>query len=119
MTEASKLNHDTYKHMTTLSSGSLLLIATLVSKVLPNPSVPLFAWLAVISFFLSILMSVVAMFSISYSVGIQELPIEEREKLPQFMTKTLRFDNIITFFSCGSFIVGMLSVAIFGVANIH
>ena len=119
MSEALKLDHDTYKHMTTLSSGALLLIATLVAKVLPCPAVPLFAWVAIFSFFLSIIASVFAMFCISYYLIIKEMPDEDRKQLPKIMTKTTCFDRVIVFCSCGFFIVGMLFVAAFGVANIR
>jgi hypothetical protein len=119
MLDGSKLNHDTYKHMATLSSGSLVLVATLAGKMAPQPTAPLFAWSAIICFLLSIIFSVYAMFSIAYIVSIIELPETDKKKLPKFMTRPLAIDRYIILGSCGSFAIGMLSVAIFGIANVN
>jgi hypothetical protein len=94
-------------------------VATLAGKGAPQAIAPLFAWAAIIFFLLSIILSVYAMFWIAYMVQIHELPEADKKKLPKFMTRPLAIDRYFSLGSCGSFGIGMLSVAIFGIANVR
>ncbi len=64
------------KHMTTLSSGSVLLLLTFLEKVLRNNSPGIAVKLAFVGFFLSILFSLLTMLALSSSLG----KIEEEDR---------------------------------------
>lgn len=58
--EGRKLFYDFMKHMTTLSTGSIILLVVLVEKLFPNPSLK---WLMVVVFSLFILCTISALLS--------------------------------------------------------
>jgi hypothetical protein len=72
--EGSKLYYDTFKHLTTLSTGSILLLATFLTDVFDAPEwTNLIGWVFA-SFILSIVSSVIVMTSLSYVVISEKLP---------------------------------------------
>ena len=67
--EGYKLVHDTFKHLTTLSTGSVVLLATFLKDLFQHPGWP---WLVAISLFLflvSTVASVIVMLAIGDLVG--------------------------------------------------
>jgi hypothetical protein len=51
--EAAKMCQDTFKHMTTVSTGAILLSSTVVGAFFPEPVNILFLWGSLVSFLLS------------------------------------------------------------------
>ena len=105
--ESLKLDHDTFKHLTTISTGSILILATFVEKFFQNPE-----WKELIAFtFLSLMIctytSVIEMFRISHE-GVSGKPSSQKRKWRLRM---------IPFMSCGCFLLGMLSLVVFSLKN--
>jgi hypothetical protein len=59
--EGTKLYYDLFKHLTTLSTGSILLLATLIESLFPNPQWRYLVVIALISFIISTLSAVLMM----------------------------------------------------------
>jgi hypothetical protein len=98
-----KLDHDTFKHLTTISTGAILILASFIEKFFQNP-----AWKGLIAFtFLSLMictyMSVIEMFRISHE-GVAGKSSGGRRKWVRLL-------------SCGSFLSGMLSLVVFSLKN--
>ena len=115
MHDAAKLDHDTYKHMTTLSTGSLVLLVTFIDKLFDKPEWGFLVIIALTCFLISILFSVAAMFSVSYLLHVQILK-DNNVEIPPSMTPG-KMQIFIVWCSCGGFILGVFSLAIFAGKN--
>ncbi len=105
--EARKLIHDYLKHLATLSTGSILLIVTFLEKISAQPRWTWLVAVAIVSMASSVIATLVAQAGNLDSLT----ETEEPDELSNF-----------TFFSmlvcwCG-FGLGIISVVVFGVANI-
>lgn len=106
--ERMKLLYDLNKHITTLSAGTLLLMAGLFDKVFKSPSWKALAGNAAASFAIAIVCCLIAMFGFAtYSrktLGTEEDPINFAAK----------------WFVCAlcAFIVGVCSFTVFALRNI-
>jgi hypothetical protein len=105
--ESLKLDHDTFKHLTTISTGSILILATFIEKFFQNPS-----WKGLIAFtFVSLMIctytSVIEMFRISHEIVADKSPNKKR---------TL-WSKIVPLLSCGGFLLGILSLVVFSLRN--
>lgn len=105
--EALKLDHDTFKHLTTISTGSILLLATFIEKLFQNPD-----WKGLIAFTFVALMictytSVIEMFRISHE-GVAGTSLNKKRPLRSKMIPLL---------SCGCFLLGILSLVVFSLKN--
>ena len=105
--ESWKLQYDIYKHLTTLSTGSTLLLITFLERLFSRP---LWKWLvpvALCSLFASIFFSFVVMNILASYV--RDMGTDER-----FIKRNL----VIIFISLGLFSLGILSLIIFAVINL-
>lgn len=104
--EAQKLYYDLVKHLTTLSSGSILLIATLVDKLFATPH---YMWLIVIvliSFLFSITAGLCGMYMTCVWIAVAQLDDAQQSVL-----------NNSTAASIVAFIFGYLFFLIFFLLN--
>lgn len=69
MIEGVKAVYDFFKHMTTLSTGSLLLLATLLEKFFKAPSWTALIGLTFVGFIVSLVSSLVMMFLVSVFIA--------------------------------------------------
>ena len=109
--EVLKLDYQTYKHLTTLSTGSILLIVTLLDKLFDNPEWIGLAILSICSFFVCVVASVSAMFFTS--MLIQKLVVIHEDITPGY---TL-FAFIIVWLASGGFLLGIGSLVAFAFPN--
>lgn len=107
--EAHKLIFDLFKHLTTLSSGSVVLFAVLLDKAFPNPERKWLVGVAVVSFMVSVVCSTFMMFITATTTT--------REQVPDPNTW---FGNVVGLAMLGSglfFVLGILVVVYFVVLN--
>jgi hypothetical protein len=105
--ESWKLQYDIYKHLTTLSTGSILLLITFLEKLFSRP---LWKWLvpvALCCLFASIFFSFVVMNILASYV--REMGADQR-----FVKRNL----VIIFIDLGLFSLGILSLIAFAVKNL-
>ncbi len=103
--EGYKLDHDTYKHLTTLSTGAILILTTFLEKFFQQPKWKFLIGITLISLIISTIASVVAMFGISNDVTTGK------------DTGNLVFRGTVILISCGGFLLGMLCFVIFALRN--
>ena len=106
--EGGKLLFDLMKHLTTLSTGSIVLLVVFVEKLFPNPS---FKWLIVVvlsSLILSTINSLLAMFVIVGNVKIRG----SRNGFKQNI-------GVGAFWAAaGFFLLGLIVLVVFAILNI-
>jgi hypothetical protein len=105
--ESLKLDHDTFKHLTTISTGSILILSTFIEKFFQNPS-----WKGLIAFtFVSLMVctytSVIEMFRISHE-GLARKSTNKKRTL---------WSKMVPLLSCGCFLLGILSLVVFSLRN--
>jgi hypothetical protein len=106
--ESWKLRYDTYKHLTTLSTGSILLLVTFLEKLFTQPQ-----WkvLVIASFCLFVVTILASLFVMNALVGyIREIEIKKREE---------RLGGIFVGIALTSFLLGIASLIIFAVKNLY
>lgn len=106
--ESWKLKYDIYKHLTTLSTGSILLLVTFLEKIFVRPAWKGLVIAALCLLFISILASFIVM-NILASV-IRDMKLDNKEE--RFYTKIIGFALI-------AFLLGILSLIIFAVGNLY
>lgn len=105
--ESWKLQYDIYKHLTTLSTGSILLLITFLEKLFSRP---LWKWLvpvALCCLFASVFFSFVVMNILASYV--RDMGKDDRY---------IRINLAIIFISLGLFSLGILSLIVFAVKNL-
>ncbi len=106
--EFHKTVHDYFKHMATLSTGSILLIVTFLEKLSKQPR---WTWLvaaAICAFAVCVVSTIVA------QVGNMEM-LKQEEGDESWLTLNLTgYGMLVTWIS---FIAGVLSLVVFGVVN--
>jgi hypothetical protein len=107
--EGLKLYFEACKHMTTLSTASLLLLVTFLEKIFTNPKWKLIVVLAFASFILSIFLSIAAMLNFAETMKNMGRVSSEQSK------KTYRTYSFSTFL----FINGILDLVIFTLRNFY
>ena len=109
-TEFIKALIEYWKHLTTLSTGSIILITTFLEKLFQNPLWKTAVIISLIGFMVSVLSSIIA-----YTIAvIFELP-ETREETPDWAS-TLGGLGLI--FTWVGFLTGILSLAVFALRNL-
>jgi hypothetical protein len=104
--EGSKLFHETFKHVTTLSSGSILLIATFFEKLGSQQSRGL-AIAALVGFILSTIGSVALMLFLAKDVAIMGVP-----------TKRDWVFTLGSWVTAAAFVVSVIFLSIFAAINL-
>lgn len=106
--EGWKLKYDFYKHLTTLGTGSILLLVTFLEKLFARP---VWKGLVVSAFCLlltSTLMSLVAMNVLSSVIQYMEMDEKDEKR-----------NVIVVVVTLGSFVLGILNLVIFAVKNLY
>lgn len=107
--ESEKLYFESMKHLTTLNTGSILLLVTFLEKLFQKPEWKSLVVLSLCSFVLSTLCSVSSMVQsanyIKYSANIGEFE--------------LKIKDIIHYVSLITFLLGILGLVIFAIKNIY
>jgi hypothetical protein len=106
--EGRKLQYDTFKHLTTLSTGSILIFATLLEKVFVHPHWRALIIVAFAAFVLSILASIMLMILLAGLIMYLE-DIDET---------TGRIFAIAISIAGGGFILGIICFIIFATKNL-
>ena len=105
-----KLLFDYFKHLTTLSTGSILILVTLLEKLFTNPR---WKWLAVValgSFVLSIFFAILAMHGTAYSV----------KHFIDSGNDTRSRQNTFDEYACAlTFVLGIMSIVVFALINLY
>jgi len=105
--EGYKLLYDTFKHMTTLSTGSIIILATFLDKFFSNPEWKILISIAFILFIVSMVTAVVMMLMYSNLTG----------NRGQFSDTFANIAQIAAIFCMGGFVLGIISLAIFSIKN--
>lgn len=106
--EGWKLSHDTYKHLTTLNTGSILLLVTFIEKIFTRPVLKFLIIVTFVSFLASILASFMVMNILANSV--REMNVTEAED---------RKNTVVVWIALSTFLIGILSLVIFAGANLY
>ena len=112
--EAIKFVSDFFKHLTTIATGSILLIATLLDKIFTHPQWKFAVIIALSAFLLCVLGCILAMFS--YSVMSSEWGEHDPDKF--FSPFAMQLLLIGSLFALGGFLVGIISFTTFTIRNI-
>lgn len=107
MKDKKELRIDYIKHLNTLSTGSIVVFATFLKDIFKEPEFEYLGMLSLAGFIVSVITAV-----ISYTFEVLQ---------PKGMTLTTFFkfiDNLATYLMWIGFLVGILSLAIFGILNI-
>src|SRR5262249_47412190 len=104
-----KLFFETFKHLTTLSTGSVLLLATFLKDVFKAPQWPFLVGISFALLILSTLSSVLVMLMLSHSV-------QEGGK-PSDSATNLSATGFVV--SVGGFLLGIIALVIFATRNFY
>lgn len=107
--EALKLQFDVYKHITTLSSGSIVLTCTFIEKFFKTPRFLALMIVSLVSFFLSIILSIYAMNDLARK---QNINSDDRGL-------SLSASQRLELASSSMFIIAMLSLIVFSLFNFY
>jgi hypothetical protein len=116
LTEGARMAYDWFKHLTTASTGLLLLITALLKAFFPDPRWPLLVAVSLIAFLLSALASVLAMAGRADEATVTPLRGEERGTLWGSFVQDSVQDGLL-YFVVGAFAVGVLTFTIFAIGN--
>src|SRR5687768_10984846 len=105
--ESWKLQYDIYKHLTTLSTGSILLLITFLEKLFAKPVWKGLVLIALCCLFASILTSFIVMNLMASQV--REMEVDQR-----FVKRNLT----VIIIALGTFLLGIISLIIFAVKNL-
>jgi hypothetical protein len=120
--EGYKLLYDTFKHVTTLSTASILILATILDKLVKNPQSSYLIPLTFGAFFLSLVGCVGAMLSLSKFTGEIahiDMSIDANEVwiLKNAKFRESRFTQWSFFLGIVGFLVGIGSLVVFVLKN--
>jgi hypothetical protein len=107
--EGQKLLYDSVKHLTTLSTGSILILIALLEKFFKTPEWPYLIAVGFLSLTLSTLGSVITMIILSNSVFYFREDVELGSKK----------GALVFYFSLGAFILGIGSIVFFALKNFY
>ncbi len=106
--ESWKLRYDTYKHLTTLSTGSILLLVTFLEKLFTRP---IWKELVIVSFCMFLVTILASLVLMNMSAGfIREMEIEKRDE---------KLGSICVVVTLTSFLFGIVTLIIFAVKNLY
>lgn len=108
--EGQKLAYDGFKHLTTLSTGLIILLAAFLKDLFSNPVYKWLVPLVFLFFILSMVGSVIMMFTLAYTVG-------DNGEIKRKKTTTIAIVGFIT--SWLFFIVGITLFVIFVLFNFY
>ena len=106
--ESVKLLFEVYKHITTLSTGAIVILSTFLEKIFKTPKEPRLIVLSLIGFLAAILFSIWIM---AYLAVEQEITRKSR-RIDRILFK------ILYYLSPAAFMFGVLALAAFTVLNL-
>jgi hypothetical protein len=106
--ESLKHDYDTYKHLTTLSTGAIVILSTFLEKVIEHPEWKRAVVVSIVCFFISVGFSVASMFRLSASIRSGMDPNDD----------PTTWDNVITGCALGGFAVGLVALVLFATRNL-
>ncbi len=109
-TEGIKQLYDSLKHMTTLSTGSLLLVVTFLEKLFTNPEWKFTVTASLLLLVVTIFLSVSGMFFAS--LGVRDIEDGDKTKWPDRAMDCMGY-GYFSFFS------GLLVLSVFFIKNFH
>ena len=104
--EANKLFYDVFKHLTTLSTGSILILASLLETLFSNPQWKFLIVVALFSFIVSIVSAVRMMFFQASAV----LNLKDEVTLAEHVSFLV---------TVSSFLLGIISFVAFAIKNFY
>ena len=107
--EGQKLLYDAFKHLTTLSTGSILILATFLEKFFREPEWKILIAFVFVGFIFSTLSAFVTMLALSDSV----FSLKEETETGS------RTGAVGFYFSLGSFIIGISCLVAFALKNFY
>lgn len=107
--ERYKLLTDYLKHLTTLSTGSILLLAAFLEKIFHNPSYKSFVVLSLTGFMISVVASIIA-----HTYAIIDFPGDE----PTFRREQANIGSYALLIAWLGFLVGVACLTIFAMINL-
>jgi hypothetical protein len=107
--ESLKLGYDLFKHVTTLSTGTLLILITFLEKLFQNPVWKILVSISFVSLTLVIILSIILMFMITAGVG----------ELGELQERQHKINFWIFIFTIISFVIGILSFVMFALVNFN
>lgn len=107
--EGAKLFFDTFKHISTLSTGSILLMATFLEKLFQNPVFRGLVVVAFLGFMFAVVWSVVAMTAFAARVN-QSVP-RDNDKLKKMWRTSVSWAIL-------GFLAGLGAFSLFAVINL-
>lgn len=107
--EGQKLLYDAFKHLTTLSTGSILLLATFLEKFFKNPEWPALIAVALVGFIVSIVSAFITMLVLSDNI----FYLREKSETGS------RSGTIGFYISLGSFVISIFSLTVFSLKNFY
>jgi hypothetical protein len=119
--DGAKLIHDTLKQFTTISSGSILLLATFLGQVFDDPRLIIAVEVSFLAFGVAIIGSMIAMAAIAGLLGGEEAWGDIRAR--SAVKPVLRWEHLYTIRVAGigaayiGFALGMTALAAFGLVN--
>lgn len=106
--ESWKLRYDTYKHLTTLSTGSILLLVTFLEKLFTKPQ---WKWLVIASFCSFVVTTLASLIVMNTLAGfIREMELKKNDEI---------LGNVYVVIALASFLLGITSLIIFAVKNLY
>ena len=119
--EGARMSYDWFKHLTTVSTGSVLLITAVTKALFPQPSVPWLLVLALSAFLVSALACVFLMAGSAAAATATPALDEPRRGLWKLWTAALQSDRVqhgLLYFGLLSFVTGMLTFTAFAACNV-
>lgn len=107
--EGEKLYFDSMKHLTTLNTGSVLLLVTFMEKFFNNPRWKSLIAVSLVSFVISILCSVSSMFQSANHIKYSG----------KFRRLETRIKSVVYYSSLITFLVGIIGLVIFALRNLY
>ena len=104
--DSAKLFFELFKHMTTLSTGTIVVMGTFLENVFQNPEWMFLVVITFVGFIASLIFSLGAM--IFFAIHVRE-PLAENEKTTA---------TYLVILSMSGFLVGMMSLTTFAVKNL-
>lgn len=108
--EIYKIEFDYLKHLTTVSTGAILLIVAFLEKIFKQPEYKLAVAVSLVCFMITIILCAIAQASIIEKAS-------EKENL-EWRNTVQNLTVILFLFALLSFVVGMISLVIFGLKNL-
>lgn len=107
--EGLKIYYDFFKHLTTLSTASLLLLATLLEKFFKAPSWTVLIGVTFFCFFVSLVSSVLSMASVGLAIADSGMVGDSR----------LKFLSLGAVCSVGGILIAMVFLVLFTLRNFY